>query len=268
MFYHGGTIEDTSDDKFFTYSSFIDQNNVRIPLIYNDGFFEDPNTGNVWVFLDSSAFYFDPEEALAAGDNNGILHVKRPMYNGTPLFDNYDVLCAATDSRGRLWFGTNGMGIFVVTPKYNEADKSAVMEVESVYNITTENSLVASDVIHGMGYDPQANAMWIGTSDQVCTLYIDAEAPQGDDSNILAFPNPVRPEYQGNVTIQGLRKSMPTRIVDAAGNEVKHLGTTTAGTTIWDLTDNDGNTVNTGIYYIHNNNATDHTAGTRIQIIR
>ncbi|MCM1320085.1 MAG: hypothetical protein NC217_06845 [Muribaculaceae bacterium] len=268
MLYHAGTIDDTSDDKFFSYSKFVDQNNVCIPLIYNDGFFEDPTTGNIWIFLDNGTFYFNPEEALAAGDTNGVLRVKRATYEGRTLFDGTDVLCAATDNQGRLWFGTNGMGIYVVTPKYNAADKDAVMEVESVYQITTDNSLIASDMIYGMGYDPNANAMWIGTSEQVCTFYIDGEAPAGDDSAILAFPNPVRPEYQGNVTIQGLRKSVPVSIVDASGNEVKYLGKTTNGATVWDLTDAEGKAVKAGVYYISNSKDADPSTATRIQVVR
>lgn len=260
LLYHAGTPTDTSDDKLMVFNTLIDQNNNNIEHIFLNNLFEDNLSGNVWILTDTGISCFDPAETLSSTDTDRqILRVYRPTVDGSYLLDGFDVLCATTDGQGRKWFGTNTNGIFVTTP---ECDKI-------LYHITTDNSKLVSDIIYSLAYEPATNAMWIGTECQTCTLYIDADTPEGDDSDILAFPNPVRPDYQGYVSIRGLRSGNPVRILDAHGTLICDLGTASAGSTVWDLTYASGTPVASGIYYIHNDSSDFNPAtATRIQVMR
>ena len=63
------------------------------------------------------------------------------------------------------------------------------------------------------------------------------------------FPNPVRPNYAGPVTIQGIRYDSDVKITDAAGNLV-YKTTSNGGTATWNCKALNGQRVGTGVYYI------------------
>jgi hypothetical protein len=66
----------------------------------------------------------------------------------------------------------------------------------------------------------------------------------------LAYPNPVRPDYYGWVTIDGLADNSIVKIADAYGNIVRELGLSEGGSVKWDVTNYDHKRVRTGVYYV------------------
>lgn len=247
LFYHGGSIDDTSDDRLYSYDKFLDQDGSSVPYTFFNTFYEDPSTGYIWVGTDAGVFYFDPKEALRAGDSGGSLHVRRVKVarnDGTNLADyllnGYDVTTIASDGAGRKWFGTNGGGIVVTS-----ADGSRIID-----QLTADNSLLPSNNVYSLGMDSEGNAVWIGGAKQISTFFCDASPAAENYSDVLAFPNPVRPEYSGPVTIKGLMDNSLVKIVDASGSLIKELGISNGGMTQWDLTDMRGKEVSAGVYYI------------------
>lgn len=75
-----------------------------------------------------------------------------------------------------------------------------------------------------------------------------AGADKLDD--VLAYPNPVRPDYYGHVTIKGLMDGSLVKILDASGAIVCELGRSEGGMMLWDLTNMGGRRVPTGVYYV------------------
>ena len=67
-------------------------------------------------------------------------------------------------------------------------------------------------------------------------------------SNLKVFPNPVRPEYQGNVHITGLMQNSDVKIVSAAGKLV-YQGKIVGGEFSWNCCMQNGRKVSSGIYY-------------------
>ena len=51
-------------------------------------------------------------------------------------------------------------------------------------------------------------------------------------SNVNVFPNPVRPNFNGLITIQGIRYNSDVKITDVAGNLV-YKTTSNGGTASW-----------------------------------
>ena len=63
------------------------------------------------------------------------------------------------------------------------------------------------------------------------------------------FPNPVRPEYDGPITVRGLAVNANVKVTDVNGKlvyETQALG----GQVIWDGRDYNGRKVQTGIYLV------------------
>ena len=79
--------------------------------------------------------------------------------------------------------------------------------------------------------------------------FSDSTPAEPDYSNVYAYPNPVRPDFTGLVTIKGLMDNSLLKIVDAGGNVVKQLRST-GGMATWDCCGDNGNRVKTGVYYV------------------
>lgn len=268
LFYHGGTIDDSSDDRLYSYTSFLDQDGTAVSYTFINTLYEDPATGHIWVGTDAGVFYFDPNAALKAG-GSGTLQVRRPKVSrndGTNLADHLlsgsDVMSIASDGAGRKWYGINGGGVLV-----SSADGTRVLE-----QFTTSNSALPSDNVFAVGFDPTGNAVWIGGSKQTSTYFCDAAPAAGDYSRVLAFPNPVRPEHTGPVTIQGLMDGSLVKIADASGSLVRELGISNGGMAMWDLTDMHGRPVGAGVYYVLSSTSSESSgtsgSSTKILVVR
>ena len=98
----------------------------------------------------------------------------------------------------------------------------------------------------------------------------DSEPPAESYSEIYAYPNPVRPEYTGEITIRGLMENSLVKIADSEGNVIKSIRSI-GGMTTWDGCDNSGKPVKSGVYFIlasQNENETSSGAVSKILIIR
>ena len=94
----------------------------------------------------------------------------------------------------------------------------------------------------------------------------DASEAQEDMKNAYAFPNPVRPDYGGLITITGLMENTTVNIVDARGNLVCKTRSN-GGTAVWDGKDAYGKRATPGVYTALCNANGGHTA-VKILVIR
>ena len=68
-------------------------------------------------------------------------------------------------------------------------------------------------------------------------------------SEVYAYPNPVRPDYNGLIAIKGLVRDANVKITDIAGNLVYHT-IANGGQAIWNGRNFSGTKVNTGVYLV------------------
>lgn len=259
IFHHAGTIDDTSDDTLMCFSTFRDQDNTTISYTFVNAIYEDPATGLLWIGTDSGLFTVDPRQAMRDyKPGSGILSVNRIKVKGEVdyLLAGSSVMSIASDAQGRKWFGTMGNGLVATS-----ADGSEILD-----RFTTQNSLLPSDEIYGVGCDPSTGAVWIGSNKQIAAYYCNATPAAGDLSHATAWPNPVRPGHQGVVTLRNVAPATPLCIADASGNLVKNLGQASEGMALWDLTDEQGNAVAPGLYYLTGSDLTKKTL--KIQVVR
>ncbi|MGB1248280.1 MAG: hypothetical protein ACPG4Z_05300, partial [Chitinophagales bacterium] len=81
----------------------------------------------------------------------------------------------------------------------------------------------------------------------------DATEPSENHDNVLVYPNPVRPEYQGQISITGLVEDAYVKIADIYGNVVDE-GSALGGKYLWDGKDYNGSKAKTGVYIIYSSN--------------
>ena len=74
-------------------------------------------------------------------------------------------------------------------------------------------------------------------------------APRDNLDEVYAFPNPVRPDFTGNVTIDGLTADANVKITDIEGNLVFEQ-TSEGGSVLWDTTAFGKYKVASGVYLV------------------
>ena len=118
-----------------------------------------------------------------------------------------------------------------------------------VAQYTVDNSPLYDNLISVLRYEPLTGEMLIGTGSGIQSIRTDATAGARNNraGDIYAFPNPVRPEYTGPITIQGMRKNSNIKITDFNGQLV-YQGKSNGGTYVWYGLDLNDRKVASGIY--------------------
>lgn len=239
---HKGTLDDSADDNYVSFESLRDQDGQAINVAYVYCMMEDPATGRVWVGGEGGLYWFNPKEAF-----NSDFHVNRVKVarnDGTGLADylleGASIFSMGIDGAGHKWFGTLGNGVVETSSTGSEI----------IRQLTRENSYLPGNNVIAIGFEPDSNCVWLGTKNGIAQ-YFSETAPGAEKlDDVLAYPNPVRPDYYGHVTIKGLMDGSLVKILDASGGLVRELGRSEGGMMLWDLTNTGGRRVPTGVYYV------------------
>ena len=113
---------------------------------------------------------------------------------------------------------------------------------------------------------PKTGEVFVGTDKGIASYRSDASEAQPDMSGAYAFPNPVRPNYDGYISIAGLMDNTVVNIVDAGGNLVCKTRSH-GGMAVWDGKLSDGRRATPGIYTALCNAVGGHTV-VKIMVIR
>lgn len=239
---HKGTLDNQNDDERVDIKEFIDQDGTNVNFAYVMSVYEDTSNGLVWLGLDKGVINFRPSEIMKTGGRVNRIKVSRN--DGTNLadylLDGVSVNCIVPDNSGRKWFGTGGGGIVVTS-----ADGTEVLRT-----YTTDNSELPDNTVYSICYNPENNSMMISTDKGLAELFLSTSAGGDSDNKALIYPNPVRPDYFGYVTIEGLADNALVKIVDAGGNLIKEVGFAAGGEARWDVTNLNSKRVPGGVYYV------------------
>ena len=242
LFNTNGTPLDTKDDSGYIFKELLDTDESVIDMERARCLWEDPSTGNVWIGHLNGVCYFNPKNVIA-GDYL-LSKVKVPRNDGTNLADylleGVSVNYITSDAEGRKWFATNGAGVICTT-----ADGRTILEQ---YN--TSNSPLPDDVVYGIGYNSEKNSMIFSTAQGYAEYYLPASQESSSKMEVRAYPNPVRPEYSGYVTISDIPQGSFVKITDVKGNLVKDLGIMSGFEMLWDISDANFKRVKSGVYHI------------------
>ena len=110
--------------------------------------------------------------------------------------------------------------------------------------------------------------IWFGTGKGIVTVRETGTTGSEDMNEVYAYPNPVREDFTGDITITGLARNTNVKITDISGNlvfETRSAG----GDATWNMKTYNGKKVSTGVYLVFcsNKDGTISTV-TKILIIR
>ena len=244
-----------------TSSSTLDQDGNIFAWDRIVSFAEDLN-GKVWMGSTTGICVWNPENIFDT--DSRVYRPKVPRNDGTNnadyLLDGVSVTCIAVDALNRKWIGTNANGVFLVS-----ADGTEIIE-----QLNTSNSVLPTDQIFSICVKPNSNTIFIGTPNGVLEYETSSVTPAPSYDEVLVYPNPVRPEYTGFITIKGLMANSLVKISDASGNVITSLQAT-GGTATWDGLNASGERVKSGVYYVlasENENETSSAIVAKFLVIR
>lgn len=146
----------------------------------------------------------------------------------------------AVDGANNKWIATAGSGVFFISP-----------DGQKTFNIfTKENSPLPSNLINDIEIDPVTGEVFMATEAGMVSYKGNATAGAGDLKNVVVFPNPVRPNFTGSVSVTGLMDKCNVKITDINGNLV-HEEIAKGGTILWDTRAFGKHKVASGVYVVH-----------------
>lgn len=205
------------------------------------------HSGNLWIGTNKGVkVVYDLGKAF----NNGGEGERSPVTCGNILYNEngiteyllaYEsVTSIVVDGANRKWIGTSTGGLYLISAN----------GLEQIEHFTSNSSPLFSDKILSLSIMPWSGELFIGTDYGLQSFRATAtyafDEPMED---VHAFPNPVRPDYDGLIAIKGFSRDAIVHITDAAGHTV-YSTVANGGQAIWNGRTAEGNRVASGVYYV------------------
>ena len=177
---------------------------------------------------------------------------------GEELFRDSHILQIEVDQGNQKWISIDDGGVFYLS---SNGEKT-------LNQFTKANSPLPTNSVTDIKVDSKTGKVYFVTLDGVVVYQGDVLEVTENFGDVLVYPNPVvYSQYKGNVRIRGLAAKTNIRITDAAGNLV-HQSVARGGSYEWNLANNRGVRVASGIYFVlmTNEDGTD-TATAKIAVV-
>lgn len=254
VFNHGADLENTTDDLYKLLKTGTGQGNL--PIVEVTCLAKDKN-GAIWVgTTEGIGVYYCPFMVFQNGCDAVRPYVDVTGF-GAYLLETEIIRAIVVDGANRKWIGTEN-GLWLISP-----DGTQPLEY-----FTTKNSPLLSNFITGLSLDGESGELYIGTDRGLVSYRTDATEGGFNNGELMVYPNPVRPEYEGDIAIKGLAQNANVKITDIAGNLVFEI-TANGGTAVWNGRDYTGKKAATGVYLVFSSNSDgSDNAVTKLMIVR
>lgn len=232
----GPNIDNTNDDRWKFYRQGTGNGNLPSNNVYSLA--KDKN-GFIWVGTDKGIGIIRcPETAFGAGGCEAIQPIVQQDQLAGLLFRDELVQCIVVDGANRKWVGTRN-GVWLIN---SNGDKI-------IYRFTAENSPLLSNDVRKISVDPVTGEVFMATFNGICSFRSTATEGGSTHQDVLVFPNPVPPGYNGTIAIRGLANNALVKITELNGRlvyQTRALG----GQAIWNGKNYMGNKVASGVYLV------------------
>lgn len=143
------------------------------------------------------------------------------------------------DGANNKWIATASSGVFYVSSNGQE----------TLLRFTKDNSPLPSNNVLDITIDPENGVVYFATGNGLMAYNGTTTAPNQTLESLRAYPNPVKPNFNGYVTIDGLTAQANVKITDVNGNLV-YEQVSEGGSIQWDTTAFGKYKVSSGVYFI------------------
>ena len=230
-----GTYENTDDDDYKKIN-ILDENG---DIVSNEVYcVAEDKDGTIWVGTAKGVVtYFYPSDVFTNSNFRGQRVIIEQNGISQYLLETEEINAIAIDGANRKWFGTRGSGVYLISEDGTEELK----------HFTTDNSPLLSNEISSIAINDKTGEIYFGTSKGLISYR--GTATEGNEfyTDVYAYPNPVPPNFDGLIAINGLVENADVKITDISGNlvfETKAEG----GQATWNGKNFNGERVHTGVY--------------------
>lgn len=229
--------EDESQSVFYSSLKNSSGNDLGVNAVWCTA---EDNKGNIWIGTNKGPIYTPvPQNALENPDRFYFTQIIREGEENYIFLNGEQVNAIAVDGGNRKWIGTESSGVYLVSED----------GMETIHNFTTSNSPILSNKITSLAINKQTGEVFIGTNNGLISFMSEGSEGKESYSDVYAFPNPVRPEYEDKVTITGLMTDSNVKITDVSGNLI-YQSKSVGGQLVWNCRNHRGSRVATGIYLV------------------
>lgn len=238
---NGGTPTKLSDDSRKMFTSITDQDgNTYSPNYFHD--IAEDKEGAMWLLTSIGPFIID-NQSTEFNNPGSVRRIKIPRNDGTNLADyllaEVSCRCIVVDASNRKWIGTDDAGLYLLS-----ADGMTQLE-----HFTTDNSPLYSNRVAGLAIDDETGTLYIGSDGGICAYQTDVLKDVADNESVYCYPNPVRKDFTGELSILGFKNGSTITVSDMT-HHVVFRQVSDGAIMRWDLRGNDGKRIRPGVYYI------------------
>jgi hypothetical protein len=232
---HGNSIDDLSDDRWRLYKNGAGNGNLPssdVLCIAKD------KNGFIWVGTSDGIGIIQCAESVFTSGCEALLPIVQQDNFAGYLFKGENVQSIAVDGADRKWIATRN-GVWLISA---DAEKT-------IYHFTEDNSPLLSNDVKKIAIDSKTGQVYFATLKGICSFRSTATEAGKTNSNVLVFPNPVPPGYDGTIGIRGLAENSVVKITELDGRlvfQTKAFG----GQAVWDGRDYKGRKISSGVYLV------------------
>ncbi len=196
--------------------------------------------GEIWIGTDEGvAVIYSPGNVFTGGDFDAQKILVEEGGYAQYLLESESVTAIAVDGANRKWFGTDRAGVFLMSDD----------GTEQLLHFTEENSPLLSNSITSLSINQETGEVFIGTATGIISYKSTATQGGSTNTEVYAYPNPVREGYNGTIAIKGLVKNADIKITDISGNLI-YATKAEGGQAVWNGKNFDGRKAQTGVYLV------------------
>ncbi len=230
----GNNIEASTDDQWKLFQQGVGNGNLPSNNVLSIAKDKDQS---IWVGTDDGIGIINCTDNPFNGCEAVLPIIQQDQFAGF-LFKGEQIQCIAVDGANQKWVGTQN-GVWLVS-----ADAKKIL-----LHFTEANSPLLSNDVKKIGIDPITGEVYFATFNGLCSYRSTATEANSPQNNVLVFPNPVPPQYNGQIAIRGLNENTLVKITELNGRlvfQTRSLG----GQAIWNGRDYLGNKTASGVYLV------------------
>ncbi len=241
VFNENGTLSNQEDDQIALISSGELTGNLPSKKVYA---IAEDKEGEIWIGTEEGLAVIRNTSGIFDGEAKAERIIIEQDENAQYLLETEVIKTIKVDGGNRKWIGTASGGAYLVSEDGQE----------TVHHFTYENSPIISNTIFDIEIFGTTGEVFFATDNGLFSYMGDATDPNEYKGPTYAYPNPVRPDYDGVIGIKGLVPNSEVKITDITGNVIYE--TMSEGTTAtWNGKSLNGKKAQTGVYLVFSVNS-------------
>lgn len=198
--------------------------------------------GKIWVGTSAGIrVFYNPTNMFTKGADFDAQPIKIVQDGNVELLLGKELVTSiVVDGANNKWIGTANSGVYCFSPDGQQ----------QIYHFTIDNSPLYTNSIVDLNYDETTGDIFIGTEIGLQSYRSTIIEGAEEFTEVVAYPNPVRPNFVGTVLVKGLIDNSVVKITDINGNMVWETKST-GGQIAWPVTKLSGEKVTTGVYTVY-----------------